>query len=71
MLISFIASLGPTPTLIKNPHFNRAMVTLRDLVDGKVISAAKDRIVILKDGMHFELSTENGAPSIRMMKKQE
>lgn len=43
------------------------MTTLRDLVDGKIIEANKQHIVILKDGRTFEI--ELGSTIIREVNK--
>ncbi len=45
------------------------MTTLGDLIDGKIIEANKQRIVILKDGRKFEI--EIGGTIIREVNKHQ
>ena len=55
----------------KSDSIKRELTTLRDLVDGKVVAASKERIVIQKDGKTFELSLDNGSHAIREINKQQ
>jgi hypothetical protein len=44
-------------------------ITLRDLVDGKIIEASKDHITILKDNRKFKIETKTSL--IKEINKQQ